>query len=154
MFAKRPSFLARLAPDTRGVSVIETAVVVPALAMLIAGVSDVAMGFSARLKIQQASNSSAQLATAGGPNSPAFSTLQAAAATAAGVPGSQVVIDTWLECAGVRQTLFDGTCPSGQQIARYASVTINGAYSPKFPMMQYISGTSLPLKGYSVVRVQ
>lgn len=154
MFAKRSSFPARLASDTRGVSVIETAVVVPALAMLIAGVSDVAMGFSARLKIQQASNSSAQLATAGGPDSAAFATLQDQAAAAAGVPGDQVVIDTWLECAGVRQTLFDGACPTGQQIARYASITITSAYHPKFPMMQYISGASIPLKGYSVVRVQ
>ena len=154
MSAERRSFFARLTSDTRGVSVIETAIIVPALAMLIAGVSDLAMGFSARLKIQQASNSSIQLATAGGSNSLAFSTLQAEAATAAGVPTSQVTVDQWLECAGTRQTLFDGTCTSGQQEARYASVTITGSYNPKFPMMQYLSGTSLPLKGYSVVRVQ
>lgn len=154
MSAIHPSILARLTSDTRGVSVIETAVIVPALAMLIAGVSDLAMGFSARLKIQQATNSSVQLATAGGPNSLAFSTLQAEAATAAGVPSSQVTIDKWLECAGTRQLSFEGTCASGQQQARYASVTITGSYHPKFPMMQYLSGTSLPLKGFSVVRVQ
>lgn len=154
MSARHPSLLARLRSDTRGVSVIETAVIVPALAMLIAGVSDVAMGFSARLKIQQATNSSIQLATAGGPNSLAFSTLQTEAATAAGVPSGQVTIDTWLECAGTRQLSFDGTCASGQQEARYASVTVTGSYRPKFPVMQYISGASIPLKGFSVVRVQ
>jgi hypothetical protein len=150
----RRSLLGLLKSDTRGVSVIETAVIVPALAMLIAGISDVAMGFSARLKIQQATNRSTQLATAGGPNSPAFAILQTEAATAAGVPSSQVVVDKWLECAGVRQPSFEGVCLSGQQVARFASVTITGSYSPKFPVMQYISGTSIPLKGFSMVRVQ
>jgi Flp pilus assembly protein TadG len=154
MSDKRPSFFARLRADTRGVSVIEMALIVPVLATLVAGVSDVAMGFSARLKIQQAANRSIDLATVAGLNSVAFTTLQAEAATAAGVTTDHVTVDQWLECAGVRQASFDGTCLTGQQTARFASVTINSSYAPHFPLMQNLSGTSIPLRGYSAVRMQ
>jgi hypothetical protein len=149
-----PSLLARLSADTRGMSLIETAVVIPAAAMLVAGLSDVAMGFSARLRIQQAASRGAELATAAGVNSSALSALQAEAASAAGVSADQVIVDKWLECAGVRQASFDGNCASGEQAARLVSITIAGSYQPKFPLMQSLSGASMPLEGYSAVRVQ
>ena len=146
--------LRRLLADRRGVSVIETAIVVPAMAILIAGVSDLALGFSAKLKIQQAAARSIEMATAGGLNSAAFQVLQNEAATSAGVPTGQVTLDKWLECAGVRQTLFDGTCTSGQQVARFASISISASYRPMFPLLQGMSNGSIPLNGYAAVRVQ
>jgi hypothetical protein len=144
----------RLLGDTSGISVIETAIVIPILAMLVAGISDVAMGFSAKLKFQQAAARSIEMATASGLNGAAFQTLQAEAATAAGVPQAQVTLDKWLECAGVRQISFDGACVSGQQVARFVSISINGAYSPMFPLMQGLNSGAIPLAGYSAVRVQ
>jgi Flp pilus assembly protein TadG len=148
------AYIRRLLADRRGMSMIETAVVIPALAMMLAGVSDVAMGYSAKLKIQQAANRTVEMATAAGTNGPAFALLQSEAATAAAVPSGQVTVDKWLECASVRQGAFDGACASGQQVARYVSITIDGSYRPKFPLMQYLSGTSMALRGYSAVRLQ
>lgn len=156
MSALRPCLLARLLSDRRGTSVIETAVIIPVMAMLVAGITDVAMGFSARLKIQQAASRTVALATAAGMNSSSFASafLQAEAATAAGVPSGQVTVDQWLECAGVRQASFDGTCFSGDQVARFVSITITGSYHNQFPVMQSLTGSSVALRGYAMVRMQ
>ncbi len=148
------AILRRLLTDCRGVSVIETAIVLPVLAVLITGVSDLAMGFSAKLKIQQAAARSIEIVTAAGVNSAAFQTVQADAATAAGVSQDQITIDKWLECAGVRQSSYTGTCTSGQQVGRFVSISITGAYSPIFPVMQAFSNGAVPLSGYSAVRIQ
>ena len=146
--------LRRLLADRRGVSVIETAMVVPVMAILIAGISDLALGFSAKLKVQQAAARTIEMATAGGLNSAAFQALQNEAAITAGVPTGQVTLDKWLECAGVRQTLFDGTCSSGEQVARFASISIGASYRPRFPLLQAVGDGSIPLNGYAAVRVQ
>lgn len=146
--------LRELPSDVRGISVIETAIVIPALAMLIAGVSDLAMGFAAKLKVQQAAARSIEMATAGGLNSAAFQALQAEAAGAASVPVAQVTLDKWLECAGVRQASFGGSCFTGQQVGRFVSISISASYRPRFPILQLSASGDIPLSGYSSVRVQ
>lgn len=128
--------------------------VVPVMAILITGISDLALGFSAKLKVQQAAARTIEMATAGGLNSAAFQALQNEAAATAGVATGQVTLDKWLECAGVRQTLFDGTCSSGEQVARFASISIGASYRPMFPLLQVIGDGSIPLNGYAAVRVQ
>jgi len=148
------AILSRLARNRSGTSLIETAFVIPAITLLISGVSDVAMSFASKFQLQQAANRSAALATVGGMSGPSFTTIQAEAAAAAGVTTDQVSVDTWLECAGVRQLAFNGVCTSGQQIGRFVSVTITANYVPKMPVMQYMGGSSWPLQGYSMVRLQ
>jgi len=143
-----------LPSDDRGISVIETAIVIPALAMLIAGMSDLAMGFAAKLRVQQAAARSVEMATAGGLNSAAFQALQAEAADAASVPAEQVTLDKWLECAGVRQVSFDGSCFTGQQVGRFVSISISASYRPMFPMLQLSASGDIPVAGYASVRVQ
>ncbi|HTH28555.1 MAG TPA: TadE/TadG family type IV pilus assembly protein [Sphingobium sp.] len=149
--------LARLLADRRGASVMETALIVPLLATMVAGASDVALGFSEKLKVQQAAARSIELATAGGLSSTAFTTLQYEAATAAGVPTSQVVVDYWLECDSVRQSNFNGTCSTGQT-ARFVSITVNGSYTPIFSFLLRApitdSNGQISLTGYASVRVQ
>lgn len=144
----------RLITDQRGISVIETAIVLPAMALLVAGISDLAMGFSAKLKVQQAAARSIEMATAGGLNSAAFQAIQNEAATSAGVPVGQVTIDKWLECAGVRQSLMDGTCASGQQVARFVSISISASYHSMFPLLRGTNNADIALNGFSSVRVQ
>lgn len=148
----------RLLTDRKGTSVMETAIVVPALAILVMGASDLAMGFSEKLKLQQAAARTVEMATAGGLNSAAFQNLQAEGASAAGVPTESVTLDTWLECNSVRQSSFDGTCGDGEQVARFVSIDISGSYAPMFsflvPQSRTTDNGGFALNGYSSVRVQ
>lgn len=136
----------------------ETAIVVPVLAVIVMGASDLAMGFAEKLNVQQAAARSVEMATAGGMSSAAFQNLQSDAATAAGVSTSSVTVDKWLECDGVRQSAFDGTCTSSSaQMARFVSVTINSSYAPMFSFLSPPSRTSdgsIGISGYSAVRLQ
>lgn len=148
----------RLLADRKGASVMETAIVVPTLAVLVMGASDLAMGFAQKVKIQQAAARAIEMATAGGVSSSALTTLKSEGATAAGVPETSVTLDNWLECDGVRQSSFDGTCStSGAQMARFVSISISGSYAPMFSFLLPQSRTSngsVTVSGYSAVRVQ
>lgn len=144
--------------DKRGSAILEAGLAAPILAALVAGVSDVSMGFSAKLKVQQAATRSIELATAGGLNSAAFDTLRADAAQAAGVPESQVTVDKWLECSGTRQASFNDVCVSGQTVARYVSVSVIYAFKPSFSFLLHTANMTqdgtIPITGYAAVRVQ
>jgi Flp pilus assembly protein TadG len=145
-----------LAADARGASIIELAIAVPFLLVMTLGMVDAAMGYSARLQIQQAAARTIEMATAGGINSAAFQNMQAEAATASGQDSSHVTVDSWLECDGVRQTSFTGSCTSGQQVGRFASVTINSTYAPilSAAMQIFHLPTSFPIQGKASVRMQ
>jgi len=137
-----------------GISSVETALVLPMLAVMVAGMSDVAMGVSAKLKLQQAAARTTEMATAAGVDSTAFDGLQGEAATSAGVPTANVTVDKWLECAGVRQANFDDSCSSGQQVARFVAISISSSYRPMFPLLGAANANGIALNGYSSVRVQ
>ena len=149
-------WLAKLLKDSRGTSVLETALIVPTLAMFVMGGSDLAMGFSEKLRVQQAAARAIEMATAGGLNSAAFNNLQSDAATAAGVPSNNVVVDKWLECDGARQSSFNDTCTTtGAQMARFVSISITSSYTPMFSFLVPDSDNgSISISGYSAVRVQ
>lgn len=70
-------------------------------------------------------------------------------------PAGKVTADLWLECGGVRQPAYSGTCATGSP-ARYASVTIRDTYSWLFESIVTtdVSPYTIPLKGYSEVRIQ
>lgn len=146
--------LQRIAADERGVGVIELALTMPAIALLMLGASDLAMGYSAQLKLQQAAARTMEMATAGGYTSPAFQNLQSEAATAANVATGQVTVTDWLECDGTKQS----SCATGQQYARFASVSINGSYHPMFGFLFFnhavASDGGIAISGKSSVRVQ
>lgn len=151
-------FLHILKRDERGNALVEAAIVMPVLATLFAGATDMSQAYAKKIRIQQAAARSIELATASGYNNPAFNTLQDDAATAAGVPSSSVVVDKWLECNGTRQSSFSGTCATGQFIARYVSINIAGQYRPFFATALRYAHVSpdgnLALSGYAAVRVQ
>ena len=138
--------------DARGVSTVELALIIPILMVVLAGSVDVARLISAKLRLQQAAERTAEMASAGKVGSTAFTSLQAEAATAANVPATQVTVTYWLECDGTKQTSFDGTCSSGQQVARFASISIASSYTPSFSWL--LQGGSIALTGRASVRVQ
>ena len=122
---------ARLARDEHGASLIEMALLLPIFASLIVGIVDISRAFSAKLELQQAAERTIekvqQYQTEGG-----FDTLRAEAAAAAGVSPSNVKVDYWLECNGLRQSEFETNCTDGQAPARWVKVTITGTYTPMF----------------------
>src|SRR5688572_15274005 len=109
----RAPFLRRLREDTRGASLIEFALFVPILAMMLMGVTDLAMGYSAKLRVEGAAYRALEKVAVGTVQSD-YSFLRAEAAAADGAGGVQatdVTVDAWLECNRVRQTDFSGICP-------------------------------------------
>ena len=147
----------RLRSDSKGASVMETALVVPTLAVFVAGATDMAMGYAQKIRVQQAAARSIEMVTTSGYGSTAFNALRAEAANAAGVSSSNVTVDSWLECNAVRKGPITDSCNSGEQIARFYSVIINGSYTPMFSFLiprSRLTNGAIPLTGYSSVRVQ
>ena len=145
----------RLLRDEAGASLVELSLILPILVMLACGASDLALGYARKLALQQAAARTMEFAfVAGNNNSNLTTTLTAEAATAAGVPSNQVTVDLWLECAGVRQSTYTGSC-TGSAPARFVSVTINDNYTWLYQRLwgTDANSTPAPIQGYAVVRL-
>lgn len=155
MMTRIRRFMKTLAVDARGTSLVEFAATAPVFALLVVGIGDISRGFSDRLALQQAANRTLELAHLGTPD-PDYSYLIQEAATAAGVPETQVRLRQWLECDGTRKA-FDGTCEENEQIARYITLTINSTFSPAFGSIGYpgaLPDGRVPLVAEASLRVQ
>ena len=145
----------RLLRARRGASTVELALLSPILMVALAGSVDCARLISTKIRLQQAAERTAEMASAGSVASAAFTSLQSEAATAANVPTSNVTVTNWLECDGTRQDAFRGTCPDGQQVARFTSIAIASLYSPSFAWLLRSAGVNgIPVSGSASVRVQ
>lgn len=121
-----------LAADSRGTSVIELALVAPVVGFLFMGMYDFSRGIERQHEIEQAAQRAVEKATVYGSAGTDYSSIDDEAAAAAGVDIQDVTFDQWLECDGVRQSGFHDVCASGEEIARYISVVIDGDYAPYF----------------------
>jgi Flp pilus assembly protein TadG len=104
----------------------------PLLSIMLVGLVDVASCFSAQMTIQQAAARSLERVQTSGSTTD-FAYVRTEAAAAAGVPESQVTLDSWLECDNVRQAATVVTCTSTQISAKYLQVSISSTYTPYFP---------------------
>lgn len=153
--ARAPAFLRALLRDRSGTSLIELSLILPVLVILACGATDLAMCYARQLALQQAAARTMELALAAGVKNNLATLVQAEATAAAG--GSAVATaDTWLECDGVRQLNYDGSCATTSP-ARFVSVTITETYNwmfeqivPSWNRQPY----SVPLRGYAEVRIQ
>jgi Flp pilus assembly protein TadG len=158
----RPASLAAplpaLATDRRGIAAVEFGFVAPLLALLLLGISDIAMAVAAKMSAQQAAARAIEMVNVSGLNSAAFSQVRAEAATAAGVAVDQVAVSSWLECDGVKQADFDTSCASGAQTARFISLVVNATYDPMFDIAFKALGIGrnglVPVTGKASVRLQ
>lgn len=147
--------LRALCGNRRGSTALEAALVLPMLGLAMFAVLDIAMGFSAKLKLVQAASRTVELATAPGTVGSDYTYLQGEAATASGQPVANVTVSNWLECGTVRQANTTVICGSGAQISRYVSVRITGVYTSKFRFGRAASGTiRVPIAGSATVRLQ
>lgn len=136
-----------LARDERGATLIEFGLFFPILALLVLGTIDLGSGLAARFALEQATQRTIELAALGGRVRADYSYLVTEAANAADVPADQVTLDQWLECDNVRQSSFSGVCPTGQQTARYVSITVYKDYSPNFRWLPIIGSTGTQADG-------
>ena len=149
----------RLSHDERGASLIELALIAPILLTMFAGIVDCARLYSTKLGFQQAAERAVEMATTGGVSNTSYTTIQTnmqSDAAAAAPNASTVAASLWLECAGQKQTDFNGACNTGDQVARYASVSVAGAYAPSFPWLfgSMVSNGKIAVSGAATVRVQ
>jgi Flp pilus assembly protein TadG len=139
MMMKMSRLLARLRRDERGASLIEFGLLAPVLALLVGGVIDLGEGLSERFQIQQAVNRSLEQLHSLPPQALAnqkdvdYSFLTTEAQTAAGT-GSTVTLTKWLECDGVKQNSWDGSCPAGDDTARYVHLQVVKTFKGSFFM--------------------
>jgi hypothetical protein len=127
-----------LARDERGASVIEMAMAMPVLAGLLIAMVDISRAYSAKLQIEQAANRAIEKVQQYQASESTYDTLKGEAGSAARAAGftdvvdTDVVIDFWLECNGVRQADYDTTCTGGQTYARWVTIDIPGKFTPMF----------------------
>lgn len=127
----------RLARDDRGASIIELALVAPILASLLIGMVDMARAYSYKLKLEQSAQRAIEKVQQYQTTTSTYGTLQAEAATAAGVPTANVTIDYWLECDGVRASNYSSVCSGSQTYARWVTVAVQGTFTPMFKSKYY-----------------
>jgi Flp pilus assembly protein TadG len=148
------NLLHQLRRDHRGTSVIELALALPFLSVMLVGLVDVASCYSAQMSIQQAAARSLERVQVAGPSGD-FAFVRTEAASAAGVPVSQVTVETWLECDNVKQAATVQTCSETQASANYVKVTISSSYAPYFgysPLGARTSDGRVPLSASASVR--
>jgi Flp pilus assembly protein TadG len=150
--------LGSLSRDSRGASVIEFGLFAPILAVMVMGISDVAMGYSAKLQVEQAVYRALEKVAVGTVQSDyQYLRNEAAAADGSGgIQASNVTVENWLECNRVRQTTFTALCPTGQDTARYVSVSVSWSYTPQFsygPLVGNSSGV-VPISASASLRIQ
>lgn len=171
--------LAAFARDQRGTSVVELALIAPMLAAVTMGIIDLSTGFSRRMEITEAVNRTVEKIAArnfqipSNATGPDFTYIKADAAEAGGVPVSAVTVSRWLECNGVEQNDFNGTCPADDSraecqvsnpnpdlgcapvMARYIQVRIDTTFKPAFAtIFARRSDGTFPVSAEAAVRIQ
>lgn len=126
--------------DERGASLIELGLALPILSFMLLGMVDMARGFAAKLKLEQAAQSTIEAVQQRGyfhdlTSSPTSLSLIKAEAEARAGTGSVATATAYIECRnGASRTTaaLPGTCPGGQTTARYVAVAIAKTYTPMF----------------------
>ena len=149
-----------LCANDTGAAIIELALVLPLVMFLILGGVDFALGFVARLRLEQSVNTVLEEATTVGPGSNYYDYLKQDAANISGLPLSSVTLNKWLECDGQMQSSFTGDCTGSQVIARYLSLRVDGYYTPPIDygmfaaMFQGTAMSQMAISGSSRLRIQ
>jgi Flp pilus assembly protein TadG len=152
-----------LARDKRGAAIIEMALLLPVLSTVVIGVADISRAYSQKLILEQAAYRAIEKVQQYQSTESTYNTLQndvVSAATDAGftdVTTSNVTIDYWLECSGVRQTDYDSSCSTSVATARWISIDVTHSFTPMFASNLWPgsnSDGSFTLHGRAYLRTQ
>jgi Flp pilus assembly protein TadG len=156
-------FATRLARDERGTSIVEMGLLIPVLATVVIGVADISRAYSQKLLLEQAAYRAIEKVQQYQSTESTYDTLKndvVAAATAAGfsdVTASNVTVDYWLECGGVRQSTYDTSCSTAPATARWISIDVTHNFTPMFASSKWPgsnSNGSYTLHGRASLRTQ
>ena len=149
--------LKRLRREERGVTVVEFAFVAPVLVLFLLGIVDGARAISAKLTIDQAAYRGLEKIAVGTVQTD-YTFAQTEAATAAGVPTSNVTVTNWVECNGKKMPNFTDTCTGTQQTARYVQIAITKSFVPSFGYGKYFlsadSSGNVAMSTSAAIRIQ
>ena len=130
--------LRNLCADERGTSLIEMALATPILAACLMGMVDLSRAYSERLQLEQATQRAIEKVFNNQTTSTSYNTLKTEAVDAAhdagftSVTATDVTIDYWLECNGVRQSSYDSSCTDVALQARYLNIAMQKKFTPSF----------------------
>lgn len=153
----------KLRGDESGAAIIEMALLLPVLATVVIGVADISRAYSQKLLLEQAAYRAIEKVQQYQAAESTYDTLKdevVSAAAAAGfsdVTASNVTVDYWLECNGVRQSTYDTNCSSTQVQARWISVDVTHNFTPMFASSKWPgsnSDGSFTLHGRAGLRTQ
>ena len=153
----------RLSQDEGGTSVIELALVAPILATLLVGMVDLSRAYSSKLMLEQAAQRSIEKVQQYQASASTPTLLKAETVTAAQAAGftsttaSDVTVDFWLECDGVKAADYESSCPSGQTYGRWVSVDVQATFTPMFRVRRWLGSNAdgtFTLHGIAGMRTQ
>lgn len=123
-----------------GTSTIELALVLPIGMLLMLGAIDTSMGFAEKLRVEAAAARAIEQITAFSRVKTDYTASRAEAAAGAEVSVADVTVTRWLECNDVLQSSFTDSCPnSGDQIARFVKVSIQGRFNPSINYGKFLT---------------
>lgn len=126
------TFVRALRADPRGAAIIELALVAPIFATMLVGMVDIGRGYSMKLQLEQSAQRAIEKVMNGQADKTSAAALKTEAATTAGVPEPDVIVDFWLECDSARQSNYNSMCSSGAVSRRYLTVQISKTFTPMF----------------------
>jgi Flp pilus assembly protein TadG len=136
--------IASLCRDEGGASIIEMALILPVFTTMLLGMVDISRAYSAELQLEQSGYRAIEKVQQYQATEDTYTTLKNEAVSAANAAGftdvttSNVTVDYWLECDGVRQgngtpgNGYDTTCSSGQRYGRWVNVSLTHKFKPLF----------------------
>jgi len=122
--------LSKLARDTRGTAVIETAIVAPALVCLTLGGFEASRIVAHQHELQTGAGDAEQIVLAAASGSATDTpTIKTALVNSLGVSADNVDVDKLYRC-GTSSTLSSAQCSSGSWQSTYVEVTFHDSYTP------------------------
>jgi Flp pilus assembly protein TadG len=152
-----------LVRDERGASIVEMGLLLPVLSTIVIGVADVSRAYSQKLLLEQAAYRAIEKVQQYQSTESTYDTLKNDVVTASNnagftdVTATNVTVDYWLECSGVRQTDYDTSCSTAPVTARWISVDVTHDFTPMFASAKWPGSNtngSYTLHGRASLRTQ
>lgn len=151
---KRLSAICRgVAKDREGAAAVEFAFIAPILALLLLGLIDLGMGFSAQMSVSQAAQAGTYYALLNGYDTSAIGNAVQNASNATGIAGNaSEACGCPTSSGGVAPATCGNTCPNGLTAGFYVTVNAQYQYATILPYPGLNS--PMTLSANSVVRIK
>jgi Flp pilus assembly protein TadG len=127
----RRGFLSRLRHDQHGSMVVETAIVVPVLAMLSLGAFDASRMIARQTELQQAVAEAAQIALASVPDTQTErDTIKSIIRTSTGLAATNVSVTARYRCGTATTLNTTNTCGASSAVSTYLRIAVTDTYTP------------------------